>query len=87
MAVVLITYAPTREAFEQIEREVGSTPPPGCIVHTASELEGRVRIVDVWESKQHIDDFFHTKLGPAFAKFGVEPEQPELTETFRIEHG
>lgn len=87
MAVVLITYAPSREAYEQLDREVGSTAPPGCIVHTASEVGGRVRIVDVWESKQRIDDFFQSKLGPAFAKFGIEAEQPELTETFNLERG
>jgi quinol monooxygenase YgiN len=87
MAVVLITYAPSREAYEQLDREVGPGNPPGCIVHTASEVDGRVRVVDVWESKQHIDEFFQSKLGPAFAKFGIEAEQPELTETFNIERG
>jgi len=85
MAVVLITHAPSREAYEQIDREVGSTLPRGCIVHTASEVDGGVRVVDIWESRQHIEDFFQSELGPAFAKFGVEAPQPELTETFNIE--
>jgi quinol monooxygenase YgiN len=87
MAVVLITYAPSREAYEALTDDVGHDAPPGCIVHTASEVDGRVRVVDVWESQQHIDEFFQSKLGPAFAKHGIEADRPELTETFNIERG
>jgi quinol monooxygenase YgiN len=87
MAVVLIAWAPSREAYEAVDDEVGRTAPPGCIVHTASEVDGKVRVVDVWESKQHIDEFFQSKLGPAFEKLGVEMDPPELTETFWIERG
>ena len=56
-------------------------------MHTASEVDGGVRVVDVWESKQAIDNFFETKLGPAFAKLGVAAERPEINETFSIERG
>ena len=87
MAVVLITTAPSRETYEELVAVVGEEAPPGCIVHTASEVDGGVRVVDVWESRQHIDEFFQTKLGPAFAQVGVEADAPELTEAFRIERG
>ena len=87
MAVVLIAWAPSREAYEAVNNEVGRTAPPGCIVHTASEVNARVRVVEVWESQQHIDEFFQNKLGPAFEKLGVDMDPPELTETFWIERG
>jgi quinol monooxygenase YgiN len=87
MAVVLIAWAPSREAYEAVDDVVGRTAPPGCIVHTASEVDGRVRVVDVWESQRHIDEFFQSKLGPAFEKLGVEMDPPELTETFWVERG
>ncbi len=87
MAIVLITYAPSREAYEALADETGRTTPPGCIVHTASEYQGRVRIVDVWESHEAIDEFFQQELGPAFEKFGIEADPPELTETFNLERG
>lgn len=87
MAVTLIAWAPSRDAYEALNDEVGRTAPPGCIVHTASEVNGRVRIVDVWESQQHIDEFFQSRLGPASEKLGVEMDPPELTETFWIERG
>jgi hypothetical protein len=56
-------------------------------MHTASEIDGKVRVVDVWESQQHIDEFFQSTLGPAFAKLGVESDPPEITETFLLERG
>jgi quinol monooxygenase YgiN len=87
MAVVLKTTAPSRDVYEQLVAIVGSEAPPGCIVHTASEVDGEVRVVDVWESRQHVEDFFQTKLGPAFAQVRVEGQPPELTDTFRIERG
>jgi len=56
--------APSREAYEAVDNEVGRTAPPGCIVQTASEVNGSVRVVDVWESQQHIGELFQSKLGP-----------------------
>ena len=85
MPVVMKTTAPSRETYEQLVAAVGEGTPAGCIVHTASEVGGAVQIVDVWESREAIEDFFQNKLGPAFAQAGIEGEPPELTETFRIE--
>jgi hypothetical protein len=86
MAVVLIAWVPSREAYQAVHDEVGGIW-AGCIVHTASEVDGKVRIVEVWESQQHIDEFFQSKLGPVLKKHGVEAEPPELTETFSIDRG
>jgi quinol monooxygenase YgiN len=87
MAVVLIAYPPSREVYEQVVAGMETAAPPGCIVHTASEVDGKVRVVDVWESQEAIDQFFETQLGPAFAKAGVEPVRPELSETFDFQTG
>jgi quinol monooxygenase YgiN len=85
MAVVMTTWAPSREAYEAVNDIVGREAPPGCIVHTASEVDGKIRVTDVWESRQHIDDFFQSKLGPALQQLGVEMDPPELVETFWVE--
>ena len=89
MPLVLISHAPSRELYERVaaEAHVESDPPQGCIVHTASELaDGTVRIVDVWESQAHVDEFERTRLAAAFAAVGVPsgPPQPEITEAFHI---
>ena len=86
MAIVVIASAPSRTAYEAVHEEVGGTA-PGLIVHTASEVDGKVRIVEVWESRQHIDEFVQSNLGPALTELAVEMDPPELTETFSIERG
>ena len=86
MAVVLKTTAPSGDIYEQLVAIVGSDAPPSCIVHTVSEVDGEVRVADISESRQHVEDF-QTKLGPAFAQVQVEGQPPELTDTFRIERG
>jgi quinol monooxygenase YgiN len=75
----------SRADYEALQTVVGRTAPPGCIVHTASEVDGRVRVVEVWNSQQHIDEFFQSKVGPALQKLAVEIDPPKLTETFSIE--
>ena len=87
MAVVLIASAPSREAYQALHDAVGSTPAAGLIMHTASEVDAKVRVVEAWESQQHIDEFFQNRLGPALKKLGVEMDPPEMTETFSIERG
>ena len=84
MAVVLIARAPSRNAYEAVHQEVGGVA-AGLIVHTASEVDGKVRIVEVWESRQHLDEFIQTKLGPVLETLDGEIDPPELTETFSIE--
>ena len=87
MAVVLTAWAPSRNAYEAIHEQVGGTA-PGLIIHTASAVDGKVRIVEVWESGQHIDEFVRSKLGPALERLGVAlDDPPELTETFSIDRG
>ena len=86
MAVVVTAWAPSRNAYEAVHEQVGG-PVAGLIVHTASEVDGKVRIVEVWESQQHIDEFVQSKLVPVFQGLGVNAEPPELTETFSIDRG
>ena len=85
MAIVLTAWAPSRNAYAAVHEQVGGTA-PGLIVHTASQVDGKVRIVEVWESRRQFDEFVQTKLGPALAKLGVEMDPPELTEAFSIDH-
>ena len=87
MTIVLTAWARSRNTYEAIHEQVGGTA-PGLIVHTASAVDGKVRIVEVWESRQHIDEFVQSKLLPALEKLGVEMnDPPELTETFSTDRG
>jgi heme-degrading monooxygenase HmoA len=93
MAFVVIASPPSRELYEQVSAHVRAAgdPSPGLIVHTASEVDGAVRVVDVWESKEAAEAFERDLLMPAFAAAGVKPEQmaeqPERFETFEAVRG
>ncbi len=94
MAFVVIAHPPSRDAYEKVMEKLGSAddPPAGLIIHTASELDGRVRVVDVWESREASEAFERDRLMPAFAAAGITPEmqaqaQPERSETFDVLRG
>lgn len=91
MPVVLTARAPSREFYEKVNEVAGvaADPPAGLIVHTATEAEDGVHVVDVWESQAHIDEFVNTRLGPAFASVGGPDGPPslELTEPFQVIRG
>ena len=56
--------------------------PDGLLAHGSSEADGRLRVVDVWESREHFDRFVEQRLGSAIGEaVGDRAEQPEVTET------
>lgn len=87
MTFVLIGKASSREAYEQVSAAAGvpSDPPPGLLVHTASETEDGVQVVDIWESRQAAEDFRSTRLLPAMESSGVTPEQAQRAEPQMLE--
>jgi hypothetical protein len=74
MPIVMVSHAPSRDLSEQVaaEAHTDAERPDGLIIHTASETaDATVRIVDVWESQQHVDEFERTRLVPAFEAIGA----------------
>ena len=89
MTLVVIAKAPSREAYEQVSAAAGvaSDPPPGLLVHTASETEDGVQVVSVWESRHAAEEFERTRLVPAMASSEVMPDpaqrpEPQMLEPF-----
>ena len=85
MAIVLTATAPSRELYDQVSGKIGAEIAPGLIVHTASEVDGVVRIVDIWESADHAMAFARDRLGPAIAAVGADMNPPEITEVFDLQ--
>lgn len=88
MPIVAVSTAPSRELYEQVSSRLGNEPPAGMIVHTASEVGGEVRIVDVWESREAMDAFA-ARIVPLIAEaMGGQPgAMPETFETFDFFRG
>ena len=67
----------TKEQLDEVRRLVGATGddtmPTGMLAHLESETATGYRIVDVWETEDHIGRFFDDALGAAFDRAGVHP--------------
>jgi hypothetical protein len=55
--------------------------PEGLLAHESSEADGRLRVVDVWESPSAFDRFVEQRLGPAIGQaLGDRAEQPQRSD-------
>jgi hypothetical protein len=55
--------------------------PDGLLAHSSTEVDGRLRVFDAWESRQHFDRFVEERLQTAMGQAVADrAEQPEITE-------
>lgn len=82
MAIVCIQDfdGSSQETYDKIMANVdASNPPAGHIVHTAGPTEGGWRIVDIWETEEHMRRFQAERLFPAIEAAAVEfPAEPRV---------
>lgn len=82
MAVaVIIDFAASVDDYDAVNAKIdtSSNPPAGLIVHTGSVTDSGMRVVDVWESEQHFQDFRDQRLGPAVGEvMGADGPTPEI---------
>ena len=81
MQWITVATAPFRiEQYDKVLAQLGEEPAGLKERYVGTDNDGKLRIVGVWESKEHADRFFADRLGPAFAKvLGPEPAgRPEI---------
>jgi hypothetical protein len=65
----------TKQMYEDLRKEVDweHKQPPGGIFHAAGfdDSGNNIRVADVWESEQQLNDFVSSRLKPAMEKFNV----------------
>ena len=55
--------------------------PDGLLAHGSAEVDGHLRVVDVWESGGHFDRFVDERLGAAIGQaLGDRAEQPQRND-------
>ena len=89
MAVmVTIEFPASSEDYDRVNDSLGDSP-DGLIVHTAADLGGKMRVVDMWESPEKFAAFAEGRLGPKVAEVlgdgAPEPGQPEFQELYNLE--
>jgi hypothetical protein len=56
--------------------------PDGLLAHASTEVDGKLRVLDAWQSREHFDRFVQERLQSAIRDaLGDRAEQPEVTET------
>ena len=56
--------------------------PDGLLAHAASEANGKLRVMDAWESREHFDRFVEDRLqGAVREAMGERAEIPQVGET------
>ena len=71
----------TKEMYERLRKEVNweGNPPPGVIFHAASfDSSGNLRVADIWESEEQLNNFANTRLMPYLQKANVSPPKGEI---------
>jgi hypothetical protein len=100
MAIIYQQILPSAVPIDMLdavteEMDVDNDPPDGMIVHTHFEKDGRVQVIDVWQSVEQHDKFTESRLMPAMGKvaadrgFDLPQNEPEvsLTEVHRVVRG
>jgi hypothetical protein len=93
MAVLMeLEFDATTDQYDAVENALDnrSNPPDGLIAHTAQDLGGKIRVVDIWESPEAFGAFAETRLGPAIdqalgddAPQAPEPKFTELHNAYK----
>ena len=62
------------EQYDKVLAQLGEEPAGLQARYVGTDDDGELRIVGVWESKEHADRFLAERLGPVLAKaLGSEP--------------
>ena len=80
MAIVRIqeTPADSMDTYDKVNEKMGveQSPPDGMILHSAGLSDGKMVIVDVWESQEAFDRFSEERLMPAIREvMGGDPPE------------
>ena len=92
MAVLMTTeFQGTTDQYDAVQKalDIENNPPDGWIAHTAQDLGGKIRVIDVWESPEAFGAFAESRLGPTIAETlgddAPPPPEPEFTELHNAE--
>ncbi len=95
MAVIVIQeFEATTDQYDQVNEKLGDEVPDGRIAHAGAESGGgKMKVVDIWESKEAWENFLNGRLGAAVVEVmgpppeGAEPPPFEVLEARDVRTG
>jgi hypothetical protein len=87
VTVVLDALNMTRQHYDEISKKTYFPPgklPRGLVHHIASEHNGGLRIVEVWDSEADCKAYFEDSLAPATKEAGVELTASQTSPVVRM---
>lgn len=63
---------------EQLKKE-GHDSPNGRLYHFAGPMDNGWQVTDIWESKEHFEEFTKTILDPIFKRMNIQMPQYEVS--------
>jgi len=78
-----------QEEYDAVHSHLGidDDPPEGLIFHMAGPIDEGWGVIDVWESRQHFDNFLANRLGPGIQELGDRaPQAPPDIKEFPVHH-
>lgn len=73
------------ETIKRLEA-AGAGAPAGRLYHAALEVDGQIRVFDIWESQESFEAFGPT-LMPVMSALGADPGQPMVAPVRNIIKG
>ena len=73
----------TTADYDRIAQELNFPAdwPEGLIAHGSADVDGQLRVVDVWESAGHFDRYSESHLGPAVGRvLGDRAREPQRSD-------
>lgn len=78
----IIETTASPDEYDKVRANVGleGSPPPGARFHIAATGEdGKVRIVEVWDSRDEAERFTQERVRPAREQAGLGQREPTIT--------
>lgn len=88
MAILVIFTGPgvDKSRYEELRKEVDweHRPPAGVVFQAAGFDKTGIRVADVWESQQALDDFLNKRLLPALRKLKIPAPQVDIYPAYSL---
>jgi hypothetical protein len=82
IGVILEFKGATLDQYDQLIDRMGLQPrgpgAPGGIFHWVTATDDGLRITDVWETREHFEQFARDQIGPYAQEIGL-PSPPQIT--------